>query len=41
MLWRAKFIVMNSTIGFNPINEAPIPRPVNPTSVIGVSMTLF
>lgn len=38
--WRAKFHVMNSTIGLSPINDAPTARPVKPASVIGVSLTL-
>lgn len=40
MDWRAKFHVMNYTIGFNPIKEAPTASPVKPAYVIGVSLTL-
>lgn len=36
----AKLKVINSTIGFNPDKAAPTPKPVNPASVIGVSITL-
>ena len=39
LLGEAGFI--NSTIGFNPPKAAPTPKPVNPCSVIGVSITLF
>ena len=28
-------------MGFTPIAEAPTPKPVNPISVIGVSITLY
>jgi hypothetical protein len=34
-------MVINYTIGFRPIAEAPMPSPVNPASVIGVSTILF
>ena len=37
----AKFIVINSTIGFKPIKDAPTAIPVKPASVIGVSQTLL
>ncbi len=43
MIWSmacmAKLNVMYSTIGFSPPNAAPTAMPVNPCSVIGVSMT--
>jgi hypothetical protein len=32
---------MNSTIGLSPCAAAPTPIPVNPASVIGVSMMRF
>ncbi len=35
----AKLNVMNSTMGRSPAKPAPTPSPVNPCSVIGVSMT--
>lgn len=36
----AKLKVMNSMIGLHPAMAAPTPSPVNPASVIGVSITL-
>ena len=43
MIWSiacmAKLKVMNSTIGRRPFMAAPTPMPVNPCSVIGVSIT--
>src|SRR5580704_930104 len=35
----AKLNVINSTIGLSPASAVPTPRPVKPSSVIGVSMT--
>ena len=39
MACMAKFQVMNSTMGFSPAMAAPTPRPANPCSVMGVSIT--
>ena len=39
MAWRAKFIVINYITGLSPTKDDPIPMPVNPASVMGVSTT--